>query len=111
MRENIRNFLIHYDCPVEYNGFNVLVEAVVIATKYLGEIKGNIKGIYAELASKHKISRLCIERNLLTLRTAWSNSKKFKQLFDEIQTNAKMIIFLAHKCPRPNESVYDILLS
>ncbi len=111
MKENIRDFLVHFECPVQYIGFSVLMEAINVASDYLGEIKANLKSIYIELEKRCKISRLCIERNLRTLINVWSKSEKFKELFDDIPTNAKMIITLAHKCLRPNESVYDILLS
>lgn len=111
MKNYVREFLLDYDCPMEYLGFSVLCDALCVACEYLGEVKPNLKCIYLEVGRKQKMSRLSIERNLRTLIKVWSVKPKFKELFDEVPTNAKLIISLSHKILRPNSSVYDILLS
>ena len=119
MRKSIERFLIEHDCPLEYMGFSILVEAIACSAKYVGDIKSNLKSIYIEVGGKFNISRLCIERNLRTLMAAWAGTEKFCQLFEDVPTNAKLIISLTHKCfdtPKPERiksraSVYDILFS
>lgn len=110
MKNYIADFLIEYDCPVEYIGFSILCDALCVACQDLLEVNNNLKCVYLEVGHKHKMTRLSIERNLRTLITVWSKKPKFKELFDEIPTNAKLVISLSHKILRPNASVYDMLL-
>ena len=96
MRAEVEKFLMDYDCPLQYTGFSILTEAILCSSKYLGEIKSNLKNIYTDVGKKYDMSRLCIERNLRTLMTAWSNKKGFHELFTETPTNAKLVISLTH---------------
>lgn len=110
MKYYVTQFLMDYDCPVEYIGFAILRDAICAACKDLLEVNNNLKCIYLEVGHKHKMTRLSLERNLRTLIKVWSAKPRFKELFDEIPTNAKLIISLAHKAMFRNSSVFDTLL-
>lgn len=108
LRHNVRELLIKYNCPMEYAGFNILVDVLCEACKNLGEVRTNLKSVYMSVGQKNKTTRLSIERNLRTLIEKWEPEKQFPNLFSETPTNAKLVITLAHKVQRPNSSVYDI---
>lgn len=110
LKSHVQEFLIKHDCPMEYTGFNVLVDVLCEACESLSEVRTNLKSIYISVEQKYKMTRLNIERNLRTLIEKWEPEKKFKDLFKETPTNAKLIVTLAHKVQRPNSSVYDIYM-
>ena len=119
-KTEVERFLTEYDCPVGYSGFYVLTEAVLYAAEHLGKIKGNMKDVYIEVGNKLNMGRSNIERNMRTLLSVWSETEKFKLLFDTTPTNAKLIITFAHKfimgrkqiAKKPHRvSIYDVIFS
>lgn len=110
VKTGISEFLISYDCPSEYVGFPILVDLLKAAIENYTDLTLNLKSIYYAVAQQRKITRLCIERNLSTLLEHWVITDKFKKLFDQTPTNAKMLHILARKIRYLNCSVYDTLL-
>ena len=110
IKTGIVEFLMSYDCPSEYVGFPILCDLVSAALDNYIDLALNLKSIYLKVASKRKITRLCVERNLHTLVEKWSPQPKFKELFSEDPTNAQLLHVLARKLRYLNCSVYDTLL-
>lgn len=110
VKTGISNFLISYGCSAEYLGFPILVDLLKVAIENYTDLTVNLKSIYYAVAEKRKITRLSIERNLSTLLEHWQTNPKFKMLFNEVPTNAKLLHILARKIRYLNCSVYDTLL-
>ena len=110
IKTGIGEFLISYDCPVEYVGFPILCDLLKAALENYNDLSLNLKSIYLTVAEQHKITRLCVERNLRTLVKKWMSQPKFKELFDKELTNAQLLHILARKLRYLNCSVYDTLL-
>lgn len=109
-KTGISEFLISYECPSDYVGFPILCDLLKAALENYLELASNLKAIYLTVASRRKITRLCVERNLHTLVEKWMQRPKFALLFDEEPTNAELLHILARKMRYLNCSVYDTLL-
>ena len=110
IKTGISEFLLNYECPSEYVGFPILCDLLQSALENYADLALNLKSIYLSVAHKHKITRLCIERNLHTLVGKWIVKPKFKELFTDEPTNAQLLHILARKLRYMNCSVYDTLL-
>ena len=110
VKTGICDYLISFDCPSEYVGFPILLDLLKTALENFTEMAANLKSIYYRVATRRKITRLCIERNLTTLLDRWSEKEKFKLIFDKRPTNATALNILANKLRYLNCSVYDTLL-
>ena len=110
IKTGISDFLISYDCPSSYVGFPILCDLLKAALENYTDLALNLKSIYLIVAQRHKITRLCVERNLHTLVEKWRVRPKFNELFDEEPTNAELLHILAGKLRYLNCSVYDTLL-
>ena len=110
VKTGISDYLISYDCPFEYLGFQILCDLVYTALLNYTEFTMNLKSVYYTVGAKRKMTRLSLERNLLTLVEHWEGRPKFRELFTEVPTNAKMLHILTRKLRYLNCSVYDTLL-
>ena len=110
IKTGISEFLISYDCPSEYVGFPILCDLLKAALENYTDLALNLKSIYLSVAHQHKMTRLCVERNLHTLVEKWMPYEKFNLLFSEEPTNAELLHILARKLRYLNCSVYDTLL-
>jgi hypothetical protein len=111
----IDRFLENYDCPTSYNGYEQLVDIVLVGWEYFGRLPQNLKTVYHDVAKAHDTTRLCLERNLNTLIKVWTKRQKFQKLFSVLPTNAELIARiieqLRKKKQRDEYSVYDILFA
>jgi hypothetical protein len=114
-KNTVHNLLKDYGCPSGYSGYAQLLDLIIIASGYSRNVKRNLKTIYHDATKLHATTRLCIERNLRTLVTAWSKKSKFRELFDEPPTNAELIVLLIdllHYNELPeHRTIYDLLLA
>ena len=110
VKTGISDFLMAYDCPSEYVGFPILCDLLKATLENYADLALNLKSIYLTVAQKHKMTRLCVERNLHTLVEKWMLHAKFKELFQTEPTNAQLLHILARKLRYLNCSVYDTLL-
>ena len=110
IKTGISEYLISFGCPSEYMGFPILCDLLKAALENYTDLALNLKSIYLTVAHHHKITRLCVERNLHTLVEKWASFPKFKLFFEKEPTNAELLHILAGKLRYLNCSVYDTLL-